>query len=168
MPLYGYILALKVLNFGLKSSRAFQKRNVYIWDIIEKCLEDLPSSLGDVPLHEEEEEERTEEDHLRGDGPTHTSSQELLRNFINIVSRINGFSKIGKQEKVSDLKNTFIIVFVIMSLYHQATMLFSIGLRYYGYKLFVNYYSVFILISKFFQRRSFGNMDSIINIFYCD
>ena len=101
-----------MLNFGLKSSRAFQKKNVYIWDIIEKCLEGLPSTLGDVPLHEEVDEERTEEDHLRGDGPTHASSQELLRHFINIVSRINGFSKIGKQEKVSYFKITFIIVLV--------------------------------------------------------
>lgn len=93
----------------------FQKKHFYIWDIIEKCLKDVPlthQAEGRVPLTGEEDEEEeedeivlsgSEEERLRGGNfiVGLSSNQEIIGQLNTLVARINRFSRIGKQEKVS-------------------------------------------------------------------
>lgn len=73
---------------GFKSSRKFLKR-LFIWDLIEKTLEWLNTTTGTSSSGESE-----------GTGSEQPSCQE----FITNVSKINRLSKIGKDEKVKNLK----------------------------------------------------------------
>lgn len=90
-----------MLHFGFKSSRAagFQKKQLYVWDMIEKCIEETPRPLMETdPSSDEDENETGTTVKEEGSG---SGNAGLQKNLTGLVAKINLFPRIGKHEKVN-------------------------------------------------------------------
>ncbi len=116
-----------------------------MWDVIEKCIEDVPRPHSQEPHPNVTEEaisddDVTEEHNLRERGGVRagggsfivgqSSNSHQWRNFINLVAKINSFTRNGKYEKVYVVINNLRYrhdyeCFLVL----QVVILFSIGIR---------------------------------------